>query len=65
MSTKIIGNQIDASTRAIMEALQLTEQLNLPALNQTAVTAAVFRAGRLICSVTDNASIMARVEASI
>jgi hypothetical protein len=39
MSTKIIGNQIDASTRAIMEALQLTEQLNLPALNQTAVTA--------------------------
>ena len=39
MSTKIIGNQIDASTRAIMEALQLTEQLNLPALNQAAVTA--------------------------
>ena len=39
MSTKIIGNQIDASTRAIMEALQLTEQLNLPALNQSAVTA--------------------------
>ena len=39
MSTKIIGNQIDASTRAIMEALQLTEQLNLPALNQTAVNA--------------------------
>ena len=39
MSTKIIGNQIDATTRAIMEALQLTEQLNLPALNQAAVTA--------------------------
>jgi len=39
MSTKIIGNQIDASTRAIMEALSLTEQLNLPALNTAAVTA--------------------------
>ena len=39
MSTKIIGNQIDASTRAIMEALSLTEQLNLPALNSAAVTA--------------------------
>tara|TARA_B100001250_G_scaffold399543_1_gene409057 strand:- start:5381 stop:6250 length:870 start_codon:yes stop_codon:yes gene_type:complete len=39
MSTKIIGNQIDATTRAIMEALQVTEQINLPALNQTAVTA--------------------------
>ena len=39
MSTKIIGNQIDATTRAIMEALQLTEQLNLPSLNQAAVTA--------------------------
>ena len=39
MSTKIIGNQIDASTRAIMEALQVTEQINFPALNQSAVTA--------------------------
>ena len=39
MSTKIIGNQIDASTRAIMEALQVTEQINFPALNQAAVTA--------------------------
>tara|TARA_B100000029_G_scaffold513774_1_gene614378 strand:+ start:624 stop:1493 length:870 start_codon:yes stop_codon:yes gene_type:complete len=39
MSTKIIGNQIDATTRAIMEALQVTEQLNLPNLNQTQVTA--------------------------
>tara|TARA_B100000131_G_scaffold48947_1_gene43595 strand:- start:9054 stop:9911 length:858 start_codon:yes stop_codon:yes gene_type:complete len=39
MSTKIIGNQIDATTRAIMEALQVTEQLNLPSLNQTQVTA--------------------------
>ena len=39
MSTKIIGNQIDASTRAIMEALSVTEQINLPALNTAAVTA--------------------------
>lgn len=39
MSTKIIGNQIDATTRAIMEALQVTEQINLPNLNQTQVTA--------------------------
>ena len=41
MSTKIIGNQIDATTRAIMEALQVTEQINLPALNQAAVDALV------------------------
>ena len=39
MSTKIIGNQIDQVTRAIMEALQVTEQINLPALNQSAVNA--------------------------
>ena len=39
MSTKIIGNQIDATTRAIMEALQVTEQINLPNLNQTQITA--------------------------
>ena len=39
MSTKIIGNQIDATTRAIIEALQVTEQINLPSLNQTQVNA--------------------------
>jgi len=39
MSTKIIGNQIDQVTRAIMEALQVTEQINLPALNQSQVNA--------------------------
>ncbi len=39
MSTKIIGNQIDQVTRAIIEALSVTEQINLPALNQSAVTA--------------------------
>ena len=39
MSTKIIGNQIDAATRAIITALTVTEQVNLPELNQTAVNA--------------------------
>ena len=39
MSTKIIGNQIDAVTRAIVTALQVTEQVNLPILNQTQITA--------------------------
>ena len=39
MSTKIIGNQIDATTRAIIEALQVTEQINLPNRNQTQITA--------------------------
>lgn len=39
MSTKIIGNQIDQVTRAIMEALQVTEQINLPSLNQSQVNA--------------------------
>tara|TARA_A200000159_G_scaffold164185_1_gene192876 strand:+ start:768 stop:1667 length:900 start_codon:yes stop_codon:yes gene_type:complete len=39
MSTKIIGNQIDATTRAIMEALQVTEQINLPTLNQSQINA--------------------------
>lgn len=39
MSTKIIGNQIDATTRAIMEALDVTEQINLPALNQSSINA--------------------------
>tara|TARA_B100001996_G_scaffold92664_1_gene69095 strand:+ start:634 stop:1488 length:855 start_codon:yes stop_codon:yes gene_type:complete len=39
MSTKIIGNQIDAATRAIVTALTVTEQLNLPELNQASVNA--------------------------
>ena len=39
MSTKIIGNQIDQVTRAIIEALQVTEQINLPSLNQSQITA--------------------------
>ena len=39
MSTKIIGNQIDQVTRAIIEALQVTEQINLPSLNQASINA--------------------------
>ena len=37
MSTKINGNQIDAATRAIITALTVTEQINLPSLTQTAI----------------------------
>jgi hypothetical protein len=39
MTTKIIGNQIDAVTRAIVTALSVTEQINLPSLNQTQINA--------------------------
>ena len=55
MSTKIIGNQIDATTRAIMEALQVTEQINLPALNQAAVDALGTPAyGTLVYNTTED-----------
>ena len=33
MTTKIIGNQVDAATRAIVTAMDVTEQINLPDLN--------------------------------
>ena len=39
MSTKIIGNQISDATRAIITALTVTEQINLPNLNQTEINA--------------------------
>ena len=39
MSTKIIGNQISDATRAIITALSVTEQINLPNLNQTEINA--------------------------
>ena len=55
MSTKIIGNQIDAATRAIMEALDVTEQINLPALNQTAINALGTPAyGTLVYNTTED-----------
>jgi len=37
MSTKINGNQIDAATRAIITALSVTEQINLPPLTEVAI----------------------------
>ena len=55
MSAKIIGNQIDQVTRAIMEALQVTEQINLPALNQSAVNALGTPAfGTLVYNTTED-----------
>lgn len=55
MSTKIIGNQIDAATRAIIEALDVTEQINLPALNQTAINALGTPAyGTLVYNTTED-----------
>ena len=55
MSTKIIGNQIDATTRAIMEALQVTEQINLPSLNQSQVNALGTPAyGTLVYNTTED-----------
>lgn len=55
MSTKIIGNQIDAATRAIIEALSVTEQINLPALNQSAINALGTPAyGTLVYNTTED-----------
>lgn len=55
MSTKIIGNQIDAATRAIIEALDVTEQINLPSLNQTQITALGTPAyGTLVYNTTED-----------
>jgi|TARA_Y100000015_G_scaffold11725_1_gene11228 hypothetical protein len=55
MSTKIIGNQIDAATRAIIEALDVTEQINLPALNQSAINALGTPAyGTLVYNTTED-----------
>jgi len=39
MSTQINGNNIQATTRGLVEAWSITEQLNLPNLNQAQVTA--------------------------
>ena len=39
MTTKINGNNIQATTRGLVEAWSITEQLNLPYLNQAQVTA--------------------------
>ena len=39
MSTLINGNNINATTRGLVEAWSVTEQINLPPLNQSQVTA--------------------------
>tara|TARA_B100000902_G_scaffold320060_1_gene312492 strand:+ start:155 stop:1012 length:858 start_codon:yes stop_codon:yes gene_type:complete len=65
MSTKIIGNQIDQVTRAIMEALQVTEQINLPALNQAAVTALGTPAyGTLVYNTTEDMAQIYKADAA-
>ena len=65
MSTKIIGNQIDATTRAIMEALQVTEQINLPAINQAAVDALGTPAyGTLVYNTTEDMAQIYKADAA-
>ena len=65
MSTKIIGNQIDATTRAIMEALQVTEQINLPSLNQAAVAALGTPAyGTLVYNTTEDMAQIYKADAA-
>ena len=65
MSTKIIGNQIDQVTRAIMEALQVTEQINLPALNQSAVNALGTPAyGTLVYNTTEDMAQIYKADAA-
>ena len=54
MTTKIIGNQIDAVTRAVITALQVTEQVNLPTLNQTQIDAlGTVPLGTIVFNTTD------------
>ena len=65
MSTKIIGNQIDATTRAIMEALQVTEQINLPAFNQSQVNALGTPAyGTLVYNTTEDMAQIYKADAA-
>ena len=65
MSTKIIGNQIDATTRAIKEALQVTEQINLPSLNQAAVDALGTPAyGTLVYNTTEDMAQIYKADAA-
>lgn len=54
MTTKIIGNQIDAVTRAVITALQVTEQINFPNLNQTQIDAlGTVPLGTIVFNTTD------------
>ena len=57
MSTQINGNNIQATTRGLVEAWSVTEQLNLPNLNQAQVTALGTPAfGTVIYNSTEDAA---------
>ena len=55
MSTQINGNNIQATTRGLVEAWSITEQLNLPPLNQSAINALGTPAfGTLVYNTTED-----------
>lgn len=65
MPTKIIGSQINTVTRAIMTALEVTERLRLPALNQAQVTALGTPAyGTLIYNTTEDEAQIYKADAT-
>lgn len=65
MTTKIIGNQIDAATRAIVTALDVTEQVNLPDLNQAQINALGTPAfGTLVFNTTEDEAQIYKQDAS-
>ena len=65
MTTKIIGNQIDAATRAIVTALDVTEQINLPDLNQSQVNALGTPAfGTIVYNTTEDEAQIYKADAS-
>tara|TARA_B100000035_G_scaffold158755_1_gene135351 strand:- start:8466 stop:9317 length:852 start_codon:yes stop_codon:yes gene_type:complete len=55
MATKINGNQIQAATRGLVEAWSVSEQLNLPPLNQSQINALGTPAyGTLVYNTTED-----------
>ena len=55
MTTKINGNQIQASTRGLVTAWSISEQLNLPPLNQSQINALGTPAyGTLVYNTTED-----------
>ena len=55
MATKINGNQIQATTRGLVEAWSVSEQLNLPPLNQSQINALGTPAfGTLVYNTTED-----------
>ena len=58
MSTQINGNNIQATTRGLVEAWSITEQLNLPPLNQSAINALGTPAfGTLVYNTTEDMAV--------